>query len=122
MLAALLLLPHANAAVATVTVTLDVDAFGFDYKSCDVVVPEGSTAHAVLDAAVEQGCLLRWTSQSYPGYGAYVDCIDVICGTPATYWAFYANGEYASVGIDAFVVQDGDALRFNHEQWVVPLP
>lgn len=121
MLAVLLLLPHANAA-ATVTVTLDVEVLGHDYKSCDVAVPEGATAHAVLDAAVAQGCLLRWTSQEYPGYGAYVDCIDLVCGTPATYWAFFTNGEYAALGIDAYVVQDGDVLGFDHQQWAVPLP
>lgn len=120
-LAALLVLPAVPAA-GTVTVTLDVDLNGTDYKSCDVTVPEGANAHAVLDQAAADGCLLRWTSQEYPGYGAYVDCIDAVCGAVATFWAFYTNGAFSGVGIDSYVVSNGDVLGFDYEQWVLPLP
>lgn len=117
----LLLVPLAHAADALL-VTLDVDAYGLDYKRCDVAVPEGANARDVLDAAVGQGCLLRWTHQEYPGYGAYVDCIDLVCGTPATFWAFYVNGAFSSLGIEAYRVGDGDVLGFDHQPWVVTLP
>jgi hypothetical protein len=122
-LIALALLPALPFALAaeTVTVTLEVDVLGNDHKSCEVAVPAGSNAGAVLDAAVDQGCLLRWTSQEYPGFGRYVDCIDLLCGAVATYWAFYANGGYSDVGIDAYPVAEADVLRFNYEQWVVIL-
>lgn len=123
LLAALVVAPLAlpNAAAESVTVTLEVDLFGADYKTCDVVVPAGANGGDVLDAAVEQGCILRWTSQEFSGFGRYVDCIDVFCGAVATYWAFYYNGGYSDVGIDAIGVSGGEVLRFNYEQWVVVL-
>lgn len=124
LVAALLVAPLAlpNAAAADlVNVTLEVDAFGAEQKTCDVVVPAGSNGGDVLDQAVEDGCILRWTSQEYPGFGRYVDCIDLLCGAVVTYWAYYYNGAYSRVGIDSTSVQDGDVLRFNYEQWVVGL-
>lgn len=114
-------LPNAQAA-ADVTVTLDVDLFGTDYKTCDVVVPQGADGGDVLDAAVAQGCLLAWGQASYEGYGRYVTHIDHISGLVATYWAFYLNGAYTDFGIDAYAAAQGDTLGFDYTQWVVALP
>lgn len=122
--AALLVAPFAlpNALAAdTMTVTLEVDVVGADYRTCEVTVPAGSNGGDVLDQAAEDGCILRWTSQEFPGFGRYVDCIDVLCGAVLTYWAYYYNGGYSDVGIDHTSVQDGDVLRFNYEQWVFVL-
>lgn len=117
LLAPLALVPHASA--SSITVTLDVDVFDSQYKECQVSVPAGSDAGDVLDAAVAQGCILLWTYDTYPGFGRYVTCIDAICGAVATFWAFYTNGGFSDLGIDAYPVQHGDVLRFNYEQWVL---
>lgn len=109
-------------ALADVHVTLDIDLSGLDYKSCDVTVPEGSDAAAVLDAAVASDCISEWSWSSFEGFGRYVTSIDHLPGLVATYWAFYVNGAYADVGIDAYSAREGDTVRFNYEQWVVALP
>lgn len=121
-LASLLLLAAAPLAQAsTVTVTLDLDVSGADYKTCDVRVPAGANGGEVLDAAVEQGCILLWTADEFPGYGRYVVCIDALCGAVATYWAFYLDGAYSDVGIDAYAAVEGDVLGFDYQQWVLVL-
>ena len=44
-------------------------------------------------------------------YGLYVTCVDgeyAIYEEDSSYWAFYENGEYAAVGIDQTVIENGD--------------
>lgn len=44
-------------------------------------------------------------------YGLYVTKVDgesAIYEEDSSYWAFYENGEYASVGIDQTTIEDGD--------------
>lgn len=114
-------LPNAQAAT-DVTVTLEVDLLGAGYKTCEILVPQGADGGDVLDAGVAQGCLLAWGYAPSAGYGRYVTQIDHVPGLVATYWAFYLNGAYSDVGIDAYEAAQGDVVRFNYEQWVVGLP
>lgn len=92
------------------------------YKTCDVVVAEGASVADVLDRAAASGCISSWESASYPGFGRYVTCLDGICETPATYWAFYVGGGYSLTGIDATPARDGETYQFTYEQWAVQLP
>ncbi|HVM45967.1 MAG TPA: DUF4430 domain-containing protein [Candidatus Thermoplasmatota archaeon] len=122
LLVALLLASFAPTAHASaVTVTLEVDVADADYKTCEIAVPAGANGGDVLDAAVAQGCILLWTHSSFDGFGRYVTCIDAVCGAVATYWSFWVDGEYSSVGIDGYRATAGSVVRFNYEQWVLPL-
>jgi hypothetical protein len=115
-----LALPLAGAQTP-VTVTLQVGTYAGNHRDCAVTVPAGSNVGDVLDQAVEDGCLLSWSSQEFPGYGRYVDCIDYVCGALLTYWAFYVDGGYANFGIDATIVEPGATYGFRYEQFLVPL-
>lgn len=124
LLAALLLaVPLAGAAAAAdVVVNLRVNAGTADapaWRECDVAVPEAADGGIVLDQAVANGCILEWSSATFPGFGRYVTSIDHVGEAVATYWAFYIGGEYATVGIDDYAAADGDALQFTYEQWAV---
>ena len=120
-LLSLALLSPLSAATETVAVTLDVTLSSLDYKSCDVALPVGSTAHDALDQAVEDGCISSWSGTHYDGIGTFVDCIDGVCGAVATFWAFSVDDAFSDKGIDDVVVADGTTLGFDYQQWVVPV-
>ena len=52
-------------------------------------------------------------------YGLYVKTVNGITAdydTDGTYWAFYINDEYASTGVDATPVTEGDTYSFKVEK------
>lgn len=52
-------------------------------------------------------------------YGLYVKEVNGILAdydTDGTYWAFYINGEYASSGVDATPIAEGDTYSFKAEK------
>ena len=52
-------------------------------------------------------------------YGLYVKEVNGIVAdydTDGTYWAFYINGEYASTGVDATAITEGDTYSFKVEK------
>lgn len=119
--ALLLITATTSASAAAANVTLDLEALGVDYKACEVAVPVGSNGGDVLDAAVGAGCISSWSYTDF-GFGRFVDCIDGVCGTAATFWEFSVNGVSASFGIDDYHAAPGDVVGFNYVEWVVPLP
>lgn len=76
----------------------------------------------VLDQAREDGCILEWSYDTFPGFGRYVTSIDNLAGQLPTYWAFYVDGAYSGTGIDDTGVAEGSTYKFTYEQWVVALP
>lgn len=51
-------------------------------------------------------------------YGLYVKTVNGITADydkDGTYWAFYVNGEYASAGVDATAITEGDSYSFKVE-------
>lgn len=51
-------------------------------------------------------------------YGLYVKSVNGITAdydTDGVYWAFYINDEYASTGVDATPIKDGDSYSFKVE-------
>ena len=51
-------------------------------------------------------------------YGLYVKTVNGITADydkDGTYWAFYVNGEYASVSVDATAITEGDSYSFKVE-------
>ncbi len=52
-------------------------------------------------------------------YGLFVKTVNGITAdydSDGVYWAFYVNGEYASVGVDATVITEGDSYCFKVEK------
>lgn len=51
-------------------------------------------------------------------YGLYVKTVNGITADydkDGTYWAFYINGDYASTGVDATAITEGDSYSFKVE-------
>lgn len=117
---ALLVATPTLAEPTSVTAQLDVTLLGLPYASCDVTIPTNSTVGILLDAAVTSGCLDSWAAEEYEGFGRYVQCIDDVCGTDLTYWAFYVGDAYATKGIDTTIVADGGVYGFDYTQWAIP--
>ena len=56
---------------------------------------------------------------SWSEYGYFLESINNISGYPNSnggdyhYWAFYTNGEYASVGANSYLLKSGDVILFD---------
>ncbi|MHA1754476.1 MAG: DUF4430 domain-containing protein [Candidatus Odinarchaeia archaeon] len=53
----------------------------------------------------------------HPVYGAYVTGINGVEGDSNHYWAFYINGEYASVGASSYIVLNGDTITWVYTEF-----
>jgi len=107
---------------AAVSVTLNVSfaepfTDALTYATCSVAVPEGADGIDVLSQAQREGCIESYEATSFPE-GTFLDCIDGICGTPATYWRMTENGVSTSYGVDGFQAQAGDVLGFSYTTWI----
>lgn len=83
-------------------------------RLCPVSVPAGSNGIKVLQAAKAKACIVSYKITTYPGLGSFVQCINGICGTCATYWGMFENGKYTSYGVDGFKSNWGDRLTFTY--------
>ncbi|QOR66380.1 DUF4430 domain-containing protein [Cytobacillus suaedae] len=50
-------------------------------------------------------------------YGTMVNGISGVASEGTYYWAFYINGESATVGADSYKLQAGDQITFKYESW-----
>ncbi|MBE4907138.1 DUF4430 domain-containing protein [Bacillus luteolus] len=50
-------------------------------------------------------------------YGIMINGISGIAAEGTYYWAFYVNGEMASVGADSYKLKAGDQITFKYESW-----
>src|SRR5688572_22547505 len=96
-LTALAVASPARAADVEVAFGLAAGAYAPTGALCSVGVPAGADGVAVLDAAVEAGCILSYQAETHPQFGAFVTCINEVCGAPAealgiTYWKFFVDG------------------------------
>lgn len=102
-------------------------------EGCAVTVPAGVDGVAVLDAAVASGCptITSYSVTYFPGYGAFLDCLNGVCGeslfTPPDYpvwagtgWSFHANGPYSSFGLSGYQAKNLDVLAFTYEGYAFP--
>jgi hypothetical protein len=88
---------------------------------CSVQVPSGADGGAVLDAAVDKGCIAGWDYQEFDG-ARFVTSIDRLRAPGLTclafaagvcdWWQFHVNGEPAGYGIDGYEASDGDENRW----------
>lgn len=90
------------------------------YKTCAVSVANGADGLAVLAAATTAGCISGYETADF-GWGEFVNCIDGVCGTDATYWRMTENGAYTVYGVSDFVADAGDELGFSYTQWATCL-
>jgi len=106
----------ASASSVTVKLAISVEHKAPTGSLCPVQVPAGANGIAVLNAAVKKHCIVSYKTQSFPGFGDFVRCIDRICEidkpTFIAYWAMYENGHFTSYGVDGFVANPGDILAF----------
>jgi len=75
----------------------------------EVEMTPGSTAFDLLNAHTT----LNYTED--PLYGAFVTHINNVGNVDGKYWMFYVNGEMASVGISAYVLNDNDLILMRLE-------
>lgn len=120
------------AAATPVVVHLDVDlALAAPLADCDVSVPAGSNGLAVLDAAVDVGCIDGYTLK--PGqFAPYVQCIEKtvdLCETPdetlnAVTWIIYVDGSLtpANFGVSELFFPPHHSLELSYEPWAVHAP
>ncbi|HLG01591.1 MAG TPA: hypothetical protein VI916_14070 [Acidimicrobiia bacterium] len=108
-----------------VTVHLDVDVVtAAPLADCDVSVPSGSSGLAVLDAAVANGCIESYETQTF-GFGKLVTCINDLCQTPdetlnAVNWTVFVDGHVAGEGVsDLRFPADGTTLGFSYGPWAI---
>lgn len=117
-------------ATATVNVQLAIGAVvGLPAGLCNLQVPAGADGLAVLDAGIANDCIESYKTTTYDS-GAFVDCINDICGAPAeaayiTYWGMFENGVATWYGVSDFTAEEGDVLGFSYTTWatfLVPTP
>lgn len=90
------------------------------------VVPSSQGGLAVLDAAVESGCIDAYKTETYPGLGAYVSCVTPhglpeLCqqgGGVVTFWALWVNDEAAQSGISSLTFAAGDELELSYTNFL----
>jgi hypothetical protein len=124
---AVLALSLSPARAADVTVDFGLSAGAYAPTAlCALSVPDGADGIAVLDAAVEARCIESYESQDFGELGAFVNCINHICGqfvpTPAasagTYWAFYVDGAPSQTGVSFYEASAGSEVAFVYEGFV----
>lgn len=120
------LAPLASASDVTVHLSLTAGShLAPAYHACDVVVPAGSNGKDVLDAAAAQGCI---DSVDYGFGGAFVECIDDLCGqnvanTFGTFWGFYVDEAFpcgGTCGILDVTFNGGESVEFAYVDWYTP--
>lgn len=91
-------------------------AFGSGSKTVQVEVKVDShsvtfTLHTDAEKLGEALLAENLIAGEESAYGLYVKTVNGMLAdydTDKTYWAFYKNGEYMSVGVDAAVIADGE--------------
>ena len=76
-----------------------------DGKTTDFTV---STNKKIVGEALQDEGLISGEEGQYGLYVKTVNGITLDYETDGMYWAFYENGEYATVGIDQTVIEAGD--------------
>lgn len=109
---------------STANVHLDVDLVGaVAIADCDLTVPDGSNGIALLDEALDTGCIDSYETRDFGALGDQVTCINDICQTPdetlnILFWGLYVNCSFSPVGVSFLSLSDGDVVEFSYETWV----
>ncbi len=108
------------------TSELEVEKLGEGEKSFkfDVVDGEGKTLHSyeistdaeTVGEALQQLGLIEGEEGPYGLYVKSVCGIRAVYEEDGTYWAFYANGEYAVSGVDVTAIENGTTYSFRVEK------
>lgn len=121
--AALAMLSAVPAQAANVTVNFGVSAGTHaPAAACALSVPAGSDGEVVLSAAKAKGCIVSYRVQRHPSFGAFVSCINEVCGEPATgfsltYWRFFVDGAPAPYGVSDYSARNGGEVVFAYTTW-----
>lgn len=96
------------------TVNLLIDLNEKGVKSFEEVqIEKGDSLEEVLLTLDEEG-LISIEGEDFGGeLGYFVEAIDGVGGDDSgRWWQYWVNGEYAEVGVSAYVVQAGDSVVF----------
>ena len=70
----------------------------------ELIEPGNSPLNILMEMHVTQ--IEEWPSE------ILIKCIDNICGGEDYNWRYYINGEKGTIGIDKYIIQEGDDIEF----------
>ncbi|MCA9375472.1 MAG: DUF4430 domain-containing protein [Candidatus Doudnabacteria bacterium] len=78
-----------------------------------VTTTQGTTVESVMRSATG----LVFVTKPFAGMGSFVESINGVANNEAAglYWTFYLNGAFASRGISAQTVNDGDQIEWRYQ-------
>lgn len=85
----------------------------------DVTYPiDIATGTSVLDAmkSLSSSGAITYTSQEYPGLGAFIDSINGQKSDKDNYWILYVNGTTTASGVSATTIASGDTVEWRYEK------
>lgn len=103
---------NANAA-QTISVTMLLNnGNASPIRTFSASVPAGSNALQLLQQVTTENTIVLDTKTS--SYGTYINGIGGLVGNDKQYWLYYVNDKEASVGVDSYVLQNGDKVEFRY--------
>lgn len=95
---------------AEISVDLTIDYGNGDKQAFPrEVVRRGATMIDLLEN-LEQRKGITIEKRNFPGLGVFIEAIHGVHNTNNSYWQYWINGEYATVGAGQYVLQDGDEV------------
>ncbi len=95
----------------TITVTLIID-FGNYTWNYSMQLKNGSSVYDLLVEASHQHNF-SISATYYPQYDSYlIEGINGVKGGNGKYWQYWVNGEYATVGANAFKLKNNDVVEW----------
>ncbi|MFD2443733.1 DUF4430 domain-containing protein [Bacillus sp. CGMCC 1.16607] len=88
---------------------------GLMKEATDIAFENEPTAFQLLQVVL--GDKVKYTESQY---GKMITSIDGLEGKDTYYWAFYVNGQIATVGADSYKLKAGDQISFQYESWEKP--
>lgn len=97
------------------------------HAACLLTVSAGADGTDVLDAAVSQGCIGSYGTETDPQFGTFVTEIDGVqdgagtLGLNCFFWVYFVNGTPATTGVDGYAAEHGDVVSWALEPFGSPL-
>lgn len=117
---------HAAGSVTVVLTTTGANGDAETAAACELDVPQGADGVALFDAAVADGCIDSYRTQTHPQFGTLVTCVDGVCdgadafGVNCLFWVWFENGTFPPYGVDGYTADDGDVVSWVLEPFGSP--
>lgn len=100
------------------TIEKNITISVFDKESQNIYSGDVATEAVYLIDALEAVEELNVVSQNGV-YGAYITSINGISQDDSSYWTYYVDDEYASVGVSGCKIEEGKTYTFKIEEYNV---